>query len=295
MTFSTYSDESGVFGHRYQSIALISGQDGELTKLRDILQGIIRDRNLVELKFTEISGYQSPRAIAARKFIKSSIKDFARYKKIRIDVLTWDTQDPRHNVPNRDDIANLEEMYYKVLKHMAIKWNQARWNFYPDKNSKINWQGIKSYLNITRLRRSKYKQHTLLNLLESEQVIQFTDITQLDSFSEPLIQLADFFAGIARFTGEEGVQCVKWLASYGNRKQLRMRQLLLNSHKEQTARRKGCRFQLVGELNQICKNCRMGVSLNKNKRLWTPDSNNPINFWNYVPQGEYDKAPSKKK
>ena len=148
-------------------------------------------------------------------------------------------------------------------------------------------------MNITKLRQFKHRQHALLNLLTDEQLLHFTEIQQLNSIYEPLIQLADLFAGIARFTGEKGVQCVQWLASYSNKKQLRMERVGMNNIKDKGERRKECRFQLIGELNQICKKCRLGVSLSKKKRLWTPKPNNPINFWNYEPQGNYDKAPIK--
>ena len=38
---------------------------------------------------------------------------------------------------------------------------------------------------------------------------------------------------------------------------------------------------------------KLGVSLKTNNRLQTFNRNNPINFWNYEPQGDYDKAPVK--
>ncbi len=293
MTFAVYSDESGTFDHRYQSIALLSGLESELEELHNVLQGIIQRKNIKELKFSEITGYSSPRAGAAQLFIKSAVKDFASCHRIRIDILTWDTQDSRHSVSNRDDVLNLEEMYYKVLKNAAVRWNQNQWHFYPDRNSQVDWNAIAYYLNRTKLRRSKRSQHILLDLLIDEKQIYFTEIQQLDSVNEPLIQLADLFAGIARFTGEEGEQCVQWLSSCVDRKQLRMKRFHRKSVKDKSERTKECIFRLVGELNQICKNCRMYVSLEKKKRLWTPNPNNPINFWNYEPQGDYDKAPVK--
>jgi len=291
MTFAAYSDESGIFGHRYQSIALVSGLESELNVLRNALRDIIQDKNIIELKFTEIKGYSSPRASAARLFIQSALKDFASCRKIRIDILTWDTKDSRHNVPDRDDVANLEEMYYKLLKDVASRWNQTQWKFYPDTNSKVNWKEIRYFLNTSKLRQHKHRQHILINLLADEQLINFDEIQQLDSIHEPLIQLADLFAGLARFTGEMGMQCIRWLASYGNRNQLRMGAVIMKKDKDKAGRINEFRFQLVAELNQICKRCRMGVSLEEKKRLWTPKPNNPINFWNYEPQGDYDKAP----
>lgn len=41
-----------------------------------------------------------------------------------------------------------------------------------------------------------------------------------------------------------------------------------------------------------CKQKRLGVSLQDSIGLETPNPNNPINFWPYTPQHEYDKTPS---
>lgn len=51
------------------------------------------------------------------------------------------------------------------------------------------------------------------------------------------------------------------------------------------------RYRLLDWFNKECKNMRLGVSLDSNKCLHTFKPENPINFWFYKPQGEYDKAP----
>jgi len=63
---------------------------------------------------------------------------------------------------------------------------------------------------------------------------------------------------------------------------------------DNTSKSDRCRYQLIGEVNAIYKINSLGVSLRTMKRLWTPyHPANPINFWNYEPQGDYDKAPVK--
>lgn len=292
--FSAYSDESGTFDHRFQSIAIVSGEEDMIHDLRKKLWNEIHNKGICEVKFSEIKGYQSPRAEVARQFIKYAVKEFANHKRIRIDILTWDVQDSRHNIPNIDNIKNLQIMYYKVLEHMAGQWKKIRWDFYPDAHSKVNWNEITEYLNMTSLSRSKSRQPTLLNLLEDSQTFQFDKVQSLDSVKEPLVQLADLFAGMARFSGEECPQCVHWLSSFGNRNQLKLQGMHMKSSKDQKTRIKECRYQLIGELDRICKGCKLGVSLRKKRRLWTQIRTNPINFWNYEPQGDYDKAPAKK-
>jgi len=291
--FSAYSDESGTFDHRFQSIAIVSGEEDIINELRRKLQNELNDKKIYEVKFSEITGYQSPRAEVARQFINFAVKDFANYKRIRIDILTWDIQDSRHNIPNIDNVNNLQIMYYKVLEHMAGQWKEIRWNFYPDTNSKVNWNEIIKYLNLRSSSHLKLKQPTLINLLQDNQRLQFHKVEPLDSVKEPLVQLADLFAGMARFSGEECPYCVQWLFSFGGKNQLKLQTVRVKHSKSQSTRIKECRYQLIGELDNICKSCRLGVSLRTKKRLWTPNRTNPINFWIYEPKGDYDKAPIK--
>jgi len=184
-------------------------------------------------------------------------------------------------------------MYYKVLAYMARQWNEIRWNFYPDNNSKINWNKIANYLNVTSVSRSKLKQPTLLNMLQDNRTFQFDKVQPLDSVKEPLVQLADLFAGMARFSGEECPQCAQWLSSFRERNQFKLQNTRAKSSKDRSTRIKECRYRLIGELRRTCESCRLGVSLRTMKRLRTPNRTNPINFWNYEPQGDYDKAPVK--
>jgi hypothetical protein len=293
--FVVYSDESGIFNCRYQTIALVSGQEIILSQLRGNLKDILDKHKIDEVKFTEIGNY-SPKVEAPREFIQCVVKGFASQAqaKVRIDVLTWDTQDSRHAIQGRNDIANLERMYYKVLIYAARQWNQTDWNFYPDENSQVHWNEIAEFLNSTRLSHSK---PSLLTLFESEganQLFQFRSVKPMDSLQEPLIQLADLFAGMARFTREEGEQCVRWLDFQENKNHL---QLSFLPHAEdeldEPTKAKQNRFQLTEKFDGFCKQYTLGVSLREKKYLWTPDPTRPINFWNYEPQHERDKAPTR--
>ena len=296
-SFLAYSDESGTFDHQYQSIAVVSGSNSPLNQLRSTLRDIVQDHGISEFKFYEIQGYQSVQAKVARQFIQHTVKDFIVNRNIRIDVLTWDLTDSRHDIPNRDDVSNLRYMYYKVLLHVARQWNQAKWSFYPDNNSKIPWGEIRSYLSISSLVPSGSMQNLLIDFSADNNLFEFVSIDPLDSIQEPLIQLGDLFAGLSRFTAEERERCTNWLAAYGCRQQLRFKSLCSLDgtirRRSKSTRTKECLYQLVGSLDNLCKKHKLRVSLRKNNRLWTPNRSYPINFWNYEPQGMYDKAPTK--
>jgi len=287
--FSAYSDESGCFSGQYQSIGIISGERRNLFELKHELVRILQHQKVKEAKFSETRTHK-PKLKAAQAFIKKGV-DFAKQNKIRIDVLLWDTHDSRHSIPGRDDLANLERMYYKVLRHISEKWNQYNWDLYPDKGSKINWIEIKDYLNRTRIPRHR-KPYLLILFDEEAYSINFQRIDPKESHDEPLIQIADLFAGIACFCREKGKECLKWLKSQEKRNQLDLFEYEEPEVEEDPNKTEKNRYELIRFLNNQCKFNKLGVSLNKRKYLWTPVPYNPINFWNYKPKHKEDKAPT---
>lgn len=290
-TFGAYSDESGIFRHRYQTIAVVSGPETVLAQLRSDLRGILSQNQINEVKFALI---RTHRALieAARAFSRCMVETSARIAAVRADVITWDMQDSRHAIQGRNSIANLERMYYKVLAHAARQWNQVQWSFHPDKNSQVHWNEIADVLNRTRLAKPVANAQLPLDSEHLDQFIELTSVEPLDSLREPLIQLADLLAGMARFMREEGHQCIQWLDSWGNKDQLALRHFLhAEGVLDETIRTKQNRFLLIGEFNAHCKRHRLGVSLRDKRCFWTPNPTNAINFWNYEPQHDYDKAP----
>ena len=127
------------------------------------LRTSLHDHKIKEVKFQEI-GTHRPKIDAPLDFLGYAV-DFAGQGKIRIEILVWDIYDSRHAIQGRDDIANLERMYYRILVWAARQWNHAEWNFFPDQNSQINWGDIARYLNRTQLARAK---PNVLQLFESE-------------------------------------------------------------------------------------------------------------------------------
>lgn len=278
--FSAYSDESGIYGERCQAIAVVSGQNIALSQLGTILKNILSNENIKESKFVNIRRSKSKATKAAMRFLKCIVKEFASQRRLRIDVIVWDDR----NFPDtetKERMSRLEDMYHRVLTHIGRQWNQISWNFYPDENSQIQWNQIVSFLNRTRLSRPKPRLLRLFENQETDQLFKFSNVKQLSSFNEPIVQLADLFAGMGRFSREEGEQCIQWLNSWGNKAQLRLSEFFNFAGSEsETSRTKRARFELIGKFDNICKRYKMGVSLRTNKCLWTYNPNHPINFWN---------------
>jgi len=207
--------------------------------------------------------------------------------------MTWDTTDSRHAIPGRDDIENLGKLYYHLLLNVTKRWPEGEWNVFIDENEKVNFAALKDCINYN----TPYPSSgTLPEIIDStsqlEELDVVKDISEVASHEEPLVQLADLFAGMARYSHEQGTECCRWLASKGNLDQPPLPDFTTDGDTAEEYSKSGeCRFQLIGELSKLCKKHRLGVSLKTEKRLWTPNPDNPVNFWHYTPQGDYDKAP----
>jgi hypothetical protein len=129
---------------------------------------------------------------------------------------------------------------------------------------------------------------------EQRTTFNFIDVKQQKSEEQPLIQLADLFAGFACFSREKSEE----FKNYKNQKETKNRSLLFteNITKTEPEFKKANlnRFQIVEFIKESCEKNRIPVSLNTNNYLKTYNPQVPINFWHYEPQGDYDKAPIKK-
>ena len=290
-----FCDASGVFAEHYQSIGVISGTTEVLCKLRNDMLEILTDLGMSEIKFSDINKLDSREFKAAWRFFTELINYYIKSRSVRADVLTWYTADSRHSTPGRDDIENLGRMYFHLLSNIARKWDITSWSIYIDKDEKVDFDVLRGCLNsrIDQIDTGQFPE-----IIESlEQLKEFEvvkEISEVDSREEPLVQLADLFAGVARYSNEKGPQCCEWLAIYGNPAQESLIDLnSVGSNLSESSKSDECRYCLIGKINELCKKHRLYVSLNDEKRLQTKDPRSPMNFWIYQPQGDYDKAPKK--
>ena len=220
------------------------------------------------------------------------ITEYLKDNLARVDVLCWDMHDKRNDIIGRDDIANLQRMWYKILVLAARQWNCPVWNFYPDEMSAVNWDEIVGVINKTRITKPEYKIKKLFELEDDDKRFGIDIVKELKSHNEPLIQLADIFAGMVRFSREDGEQCVHWLDAQPPVDQLSFLDCIEGDIAAETKTRQN-RFRIIGNFNNTCKKYKMGVSLRTNKYLCTFNKKGPINFWHYEAIHEEDRAPVK--
>lgn len=272
---------------------MVSGWVDDLDELRGALSRITQENNIDEIKFVEITRYGSRHYQAGLGAVVHLITHYSRFNRLRVDVMTWDTTDSRHAIPGRNDVENLGRLYYHLLKDLIQRWPEGDWRIVIDGNERVQFTALRDSINYNISHADPNMLPELItSLRELEELEVIKDISEAESTEENLVQLADLFAGIARYSHEKGAQCCNWLAHNGNPAQLRLMDVTDVEAGLECSRSEKCRFRLIDEMLRLCQRYRLGVSLRTQQHLWTPNPRKPINFWHYTPQGEYDRAPT---
>lgn len=290
VTHVGFSDESNWNKGRFRSLGLVTLPLGVLDQLEKELQRLLKESGVNEFKWKNLTGAKE--RFAADKMCRFAI-DKASAGKLRVDVLVWDIQDSRHEVRGRDDVANLQRMYYHLFRNvLRSRWpNDAVWGLYPDEHTAMDWETVKDCLDARsaniEIEQSLFTRSTFRTRLEREFSIE--EINASKSGEHVLLQLADLFAGLAVFSKDKYDDYQSWL------KAASPQQLLFKEDAEvpNPSLSSKERFPVLKAFYEACKQRKLGVSLRKKCGLWTPDPKKPINFWLYEPQHPEDKAPSK--
>ncbi len=108
-THVAYADESRHNTGRYRAVALVTLGIDDAQHANNELQKIWHELNIREFKWTKLKSAHY--RFAALKMV-DRVMSWIDGRKVRIDVITWDTEDTRHTVRNRSDMRNLRRMYY---------------------------------------------------------------------------------------------------------------------------------------------------------------------------------------
>lgn len=285
MDYAVFSDESRHTEGRYRSLAAVSLPAGEVVALTEHLQNVLQFDRHGELKWKNLRRTGSrDRAIAAVDLLLGHVTSG-----VRADVLIWDTQDSRHDVPDRDDVANYERMFYHLHRVlMERRGAQTRWHLRPDEQVSIDWDTIAQCLNS----RGTWRAGRNITTLSAEFrhfVPSILTFRQVNSADTALCQLADLLAGMAAYTRTNADLVCRQMDQpdeQGN--------LFEINDQATPGKADRHRFRVISHLYWKCKAYRFGVSLRECGYLRTRDPTKPINFWHYEPQHQHDKAPKRK-
>lgn len=287
-----YSDEAYYNKTRFRSVALVSLGATSSSHIINRFDELIGESGISEFKWEKLR--QAREKFAAIKLIDETFR-FALGGELRIDVLVWDTQDSRHTILRRDDIANLQRMYYRLFRDaMLYRWpNGSTWNLFPDEHSALDWYSVEDYLDLAGTP-AKFGA-PLLEPFRSrlKRTYSIQSITPVPSIDNSLVQVADLFAGLGAYSHEEYGKYQKW-CEYEN-KQLTLG-LVLSENQSLTklSNSEQIRCGVISYLDKLCKRHRLSIALQSTRGFKSHKPNHPINFWVYEPQHEDDKAPTKK-
>ncbi len=281
MEYVVFTDESNITASRYQSLAAFSLLRSNWDHASQLMSEILTSSDVSEFKWKKFNNAKY--FYCAEKMINFIFEHLHNFK-IRIDVLIWDTQDSRHEIQGRDDLANYERMFYHLLNgSMRKRPKNASWHIRPDQRGGIDWDTIRDCLS-ARGNQQEYS-HTIFGHFFSDPYYSITTFNEQDSKIELLIQIADLFSGLAVYSKTAYNQYKKW--------ELQQTPSLFGNVPEKFTNREEFRFKLLQRFNHKCKAGKLGVSLDSNQCLYTFDQKKPINFWHYETQHELDKAPTR--
>jgi len=287
-----FSDESHWNTGRYRGISIVTMLAHNYPRLNEELTRIISASGTDEFGFKKLDD-------SRYRKLAEQLCDFAirkvRTNDIRIDVLTWDTQDERHDIRFRDDIRNFHIMYFHVFRNVfKRRWSDdAIWRLCPDEQEQMVWADLNEHLNGFSVegqiiqRPSGFSQYSI----EFKRNFRISDICPRQSHLEPFIQLADLFVGLGVYSREHYDTIERWLALNNTQKML----IETVDNEEQNtsfSRSHHQRCPLATSFYSRCKDNSLNVSLRTFKGFKTRDPSKPINFWWYTPQHERDRAPT---
>ncbi len=284
-----FADESYWNDGRFRGLGLVTTPLKFKEDLEQEIRRLLTRSDLPEFKWNRVK--DARRTLAAKQLCTLAIKE-ARTRRLRIDVLVWDTGDSRHKVRGRDDTANLERMYYHLFRNvLRARWpNDAVWSLYPDENSALNWLVIRECLWKAgqRVQRGQV-QYSLLAGPKLRREFGIESVQPVRSEEYPLLQLADVVAGLAVFSHKRFPEFGKWCQVKSEQRPL----FELDRGSPSSSKGDELRFQLLKEFGEKCKSAKLGVSLSEKQGLFTFKPSNPINFWLYSPQHPDDRAPTR--
>ncbi|MEJ5330962.1 MAG: DUF3800 domain-containing protein [Desulfobaccales bacterium] len=289
ITQLAFGDESHWGQGKYRAIGLVSLSRENYDPLKENLNNLLAESGVKEFKWNNLRGARE--RFAAEKLIDFSLES-ALKKLLRFDILIWDIEDSRHNIKGRDDLANLQRMYYKLFYNvMKKRWpDGCVWRLHPDEHSAMDWSNIQNFLSYKEVEIEFGK-----NLFSDggfkifiRNVFNIENIIPVRSEDEPFIQLADLFTGMAVYSRNKYDGFCKWEKNKSGQKSL-----FDENHHQELSRAEIERYKILYYFNMLCKKHKLHVSLREKKGLFCFNQNFPFNFWLYQPQHPEDKAPVK--
>jgi hypothetical protein len=235
-----YTDEAQYNVGRYRGLAMLSLHEEDTATCSRDLRAILHVSSILECKWEKVRSART--LFAAKKLLGWTIRRVEQGV-LRVDTLTWDTEEGSRAGLGVPHIANLRKMYRTLLETVVPgRWGErAEWHLYPDEQSAMPWQ------------------------LLVDGLPQVAGITASRSHEHQLIQLADLLAGLAVYSRDSYDLYERWLDNP------RDRHGYPDSGREYSASDR-TRCLLLDDFFTSCKLHQLGVSLRTRRGLFTGDA-----------------------
>ena len=283
-THFTFSDETQFNVGRFRAIGALSVAAELAEPLQSEVSTILRDCSVSELKWEKVrTAKDRLAALAVVKWVLNNRNSLC------IDVLMWDTEDSRHAIRGRDDIENLHRMHHHLMKHILTNRGDkgSSWILRPDEHTAMRWKEVGDFLYRTSMATVIQpvlgKPHTFKLGVRPKYTVE--DIVPAISHEQPLVQVADMFAGMMTFSWKSFASYRHWLrGKHGQSGLFPAEQMQPSKGETEKCCVLDCFHTEIKKLNSP-------ISLMSSHGLRTHAWRHPFNFWIYQPQTNLDKAP----
>jgi hypothetical protein len=246
-----YSDESSYNYGAVRGVGAVSLRVDDTERLGDELTVLIRESGMRELKWEKVRTARG--AFAAQKALTWAL-DHALDGELWIETLTWEVTSAAASRARKSTLTQLHSAYTALLssaiaRHPERGESSQSWRIVPDEQSAIPWRRIQVALP------------------------QTATIMPARSEPQPLIQLADVFAGLAVFSRAAYDAYERWLCVRG-----RDQDAHATTSSEGVYGSQAYRFVLLDEFYTACVRRLPGISLQTRRGLYTWRADAPIQF-----------------
>lgn len=251
-SYVAYSDEARFNYGRYRGLALVGARVGDAPALGRALRDLLDASGMDECKWEKV---RSARArFAAAKLLGWGVER-AVAGEITVDALTWDAGDERAARAAVPHLANLRRMYAHLLGYLLpLRQPGTRWIIHPDEQHALRWENL------------------------ARALPHVTRIEPRASAGEPLIQLADLFAGLAVYSRAGYAAYDRWLCLPPAERQPAAAHASPDGAGHFSASDRE-RCALLDNFYTECKLRGLHVSLRTHQGLRTYGPHHPICFW----------------
>lgn len=287
ITHLAFSDESShTTSDRFGSIAILSFKASIRQELESALIPLI-NKLPNEYKWEKFK---------RKKYYDISVEIFdelfnqAVNGNMRIDTIIWNSEDTRYYRNNTNYDSKLRVLYYLRLRDIfSNRWAaNTNWEIHLDNQQQVDCDQLEGFLKHysgNTLKETIFgKEYDIWELLQTPVKFQIGIIDQVDSKQEPLIQVADIYAGMSAYSHNKSDELIEWLKfdglqhpdTHGN---FQFVLGLPGIEKRNYKGRELWRFRFIKYVQEKCKTKKFQVSINAKRGLHTFDPNSPINFF----------------